>query len=171
LIECELQIKPKLGGTILDNNLNLLQSENSVFKEVFNESSALELQLNIDELQELHTMCLRSANRNYIAQLIAQLVAIRNKFPHHFNSTWKVAKKWSDIVAGRSSQVSKPNPAATHNIETVITSRPTQPIDEIHEMETNNSIQTTTVKKNKTTQCDVRPRIRLHACSIDQSNN
>jgi len=41
----------------------------------------------------------------------------------------------------------------------VITSSPTQPIEEIHEMKTNNSIQPTTVKKNKTTQCDVRPRI------------
>ena len=158
MIECELQIKPKLGGTILDNNLNLLQSENSDFREVLNESSVLELQLNIDELQELHTMCLRSANRNYIAQLIAQLVAIRNKFPHHFNSTRKIGRKWSDIVAGRSSQVSKPNSTATHNIETVITSRPTQNFEEIHEMKTNNSIQPT-VKKNKMTQGDVRPRI------------
>ena len=64
LIDCELQIKPKPGGTILDNNLNLLQSENSDFREVLNENSVLELQLNIDELQELHTMYLRSANRN-----------------------------------------------------------------------------------------------------------
>jgi len=90
MIECELQIKPKLVGTILDNNLNLLQSENSDFREVLNESSVLELQLNIDELQELRTMCLRSANRKDIAQL----VAIQNKIPHHFNSTWKVERKW-----------------------------------------------------------------------------
>ena len=47
-IECELQIKPKLGDTVLDNNLNLLQSENSDFREVLNKSSVLELQLNID---------------------------------------------------------------------------------------------------------------------------
>jgi len=67
LIECELPIKPKLDGTILHNKLNILQSENSDFREVLNENSVLELQLNVDELQELHTMCLRSANRNYIA--------------------------------------------------------------------------------------------------------
>ena len=61
-------------------------------------------------------------------------------------------------MAGRSSQISKPNSKATHNIETVITSRPSQNFEEIHEMKTNNSIQPT-VKKNKMTQGDVRPRI------------
>jgi len=48
LIECELQVKPKLGGTILDNNFNLLQNENSDYREAMSESSVLELQLNID---------------------------------------------------------------------------------------------------------------------------
>jgi len=41
----------------------------------------------------------------------------------------------------------------------VITSRKTQNLEEIHEMKTNNSIQPTTMKKNKMTQGDVRPKI------------
>jgi hypothetical protein len=123
------------------------------------ESSALELKLDIDELQELHTMCTQLANKNYIEQLIAHLTTMRNKIPYCTNNNGKEERKWSDIVAGRSLQASKPNTAATHNIETVITSRSSDPSKETYGMELNSIISSSTVRKEKKNYQDQRPKI------------
>jgi hypothetical protein len=159
LPDCDVEIRLKIECETLNRKSNLTQSEISEIRESLSKSSDLELKLDIDELQELHTMCTRQPNRNYIAQMIAQLETIRNKIPYHPNSMRK-EKKWSDIVAGRNPQASKPNAAATHNIETVITSRPSHPSKEIHEMEINNINQSSNVRKDKKYHHhDGRPRI------------
>jgi len=158
-LECKLEIKPKSECVTSNSNLNLIESGNSELKESLEESRALELKLDIDEPQELHTMCMQSSNRNYIAQLIAQLVTVHNRSSHYTDSKRKVKNKWSDIVAGKSPKISKPNSAATYNIETVITSRPSHPNKEICGAETNNTFQSLIARKEKKYYGDGRPKI------------
>ena len=154
-----MQIRPKIECVTLDCNFNLTYSEVREIRKTLSESSALELKLDINELQELHTTCTRPANKNYITQLIAQLV-IQNKNPYCPNSNRKAVRKWSDIVADRSCQPPKPNSTVIHNIETVITSRTSRSSKETYEMDLSNITQSLTVGKKKTNyHHDGRPRI------------
>jgi len=66
LLEYDLEIRPKIECVTLESNFNLTYSEVREIRKTLTESSALELKLDTDELQELHTMCTRPANKNYI---------------------------------------------------------------------------------------------------------
>jgi hypothetical protein len=89
--------------------------------------SALELEQDISEIQELRTMCTRPLVRNSLALILVQLETVLNKIPCRQKSNSKEERKWPDIVAGRNSHTSGNNSAVTHNIETVITSRSSHP--------------------------------------------
>jgi len=62
-------------------------------------------------------------------------------------------------VAGKSPQISKPNSAATYNIEMVMTSRPSHPNKEICGAETNNTLQSLIARKEKKYYRDGRPKV------------
>jgi len=51
LLECDLEIRPKIECVTLDSNFNLTYSEVREIWKTPSESSALELKLDIDELQ------------------------------------------------------------------------------------------------------------------------
>ena len=126
-------------------------------REPVSEISALELKLDIDELQEFHTMCTWATVRTFISQLTAQLETIRSKIPYCYNSKLKDERKWSDIVAGRNPHVSGNNSTVTHNIATVITSRSSHPSKGAYKMETSKTLHPPTVKKNNRKYQDRRP--------------
>lgn len=62
-------------------------------------------------------------------------------------------------MAGRNPHTSGHNPAVAHNIETVITSRPSHPYKGNYEIETSEIILTTTSRVNNKKHQDERPRI------------
>jgi hypothetical protein len=112
------------------------------------EKIALELELDINEIQELQTMCTRPLVRNLLALIIAQLETVHNKIHCLQKSNSKDERKWSDIVAGRDSHTSGNNLAAIHNIESVITSR------SIHPYKGNNETKTSKIIHSSTTRTD-----------------
>jgi hypothetical protein len=100
------------------------KKNNSMSQSESIENSALELQLDIDELQELHALCTRSPIRNYLQHLITHLDKVRTNYRCCFSSNPEEKRKLSDIVAGRNPHASETTAHATHAIETVITTGP-----------------------------------------------
>ena len=121
--------------------------------------STLELELDINEIHELQTMCIRPFVRKSLALILAQLETMLNKVPCQQKSNSKDERKWLDIVAGRNPHMSGHNPTITHSIETVITSRPSQPHKGNYEMETSETTHSTTLRKNNNKHQEERPRI------------
>jgi hypothetical protein len=113
-----------------------------------NENSALELKLDIDELHEVHALCVRLPIRNYLSHLIIQLEKVRTSSPCCLTSNLNEERKWSDVVAGRNTHASGTNTSAIHNIETVITSGPSHLRIGTQGMDTNKNIQPTNNKRN-----------------------
>jgi hypothetical protein len=124
-------IRLKLVCEALDFKYNVSQSEFSDVKVPVSEG-ALELRLDIDELQKLYSMCMRSTVRSFITQLIACLATVCKIFPDCHKNNLKEDRKWSDVVADRHSHIHEINPAAPQPIGTVITSRPPQHLDKTH---------------------------------------
>jgi hypothetical protein len=110
LLDCDPVIRLKLVCEASDPKYNIMQGEISDDKVSVSEGSALELRLDIDELQEFYSMCTRSSVRPFISQLIAHLENVRKRIPDCHRSNLKEERKWSDIVAGRPTQLS-PNPS------------------------------------------------------------
>jgi hypothetical protein len=107
LLDRDLVIRPNIECVTLNRKFNFTDSKVRKIRKTLSNSSALELKLDTNELQELHAMCTRPANRNYITQLISQLITIQNHIPCRLNNNHqKEVRKWSDIVAGRSPQLS-----------------------------------------------------------------
>ena len=77
-MDCDTEIRLKVKCVTSDPKYKLIQSEIREDRESASESSALELKLDIDELQELYTMCTRPSVKTFISQLITQLVKVRN---------------------------------------------------------------------------------------------
>jgi len=155
------EIRLKFECVVSDIKKKFIHSETRKAREPVSESSALEIKLDIDELQELDTLCTRLSIRTFISQLIIQLETMRTKVPYCFKSNLKEGRKWSDIVAGRNSHVAGSNKTVTHNIETVITSRPSHFRKETQRMNTNKITQPPTVKKVKKKLQIRKPRIAV----------
>jgi hypothetical protein len=119
LLNCDPVIRLKLVCEVSDPKYNVMQSEISDDKVSASEDIALELGLDIDELQKFHSMCARSTVRSFISQLIALFKTVCKDIPDRHRRNLKEERKWSDIVAGRHSHTSNTNPAQP--IETVIT--------------------------------------------------
>jgi hypothetical protein len=130
----------------------VLQSESS-------ENSALELQLDIDELQELHALCTQSPIRNYLQHLLTHLDKVRTNYCRCFSNNPEEKRKWSDIVAGRNPHASKTTAQATHAIETVITTGPSHLRRGPQKKGTNKKIQPTSVRKGQYNQQINKPKI------------
>jgi hypothetical protein len=65
LLDCDSEIRLKVKCVPSDLKYKLTQSERGECRESVSESSALELKLDIDELQELYTMCTRPSVRTF----------------------------------------------------------------------------------------------------------
>jgi hypothetical protein len=59
------------------------QNEAGVSRNEDSVTSALELNLDIDELHELHALSMRTPIRNYLSQLILQLEKMRTNLPRY----------------------------------------------------------------------------------------
>ena len=81
--DCDSLIRLKVECVDTNRKYNLIQSEIKEVSESVSESNALELKLDIDELQEILTMCTQPSVRTFIIQLITQLETVRKK-----NSLW-----------------------------------------------------------------------------------
>ena len=100
------------------------------------EKSALELELDINEIQELQTMCTLPVVRNILASIIVQFETLRNKTHERQKRNTEDERRWSDIVARRNPRTSENGSAAIYYTETVITSRSPHPYEGNCEMET-----------------------------------
>lgn len=163
LVDRDLEIRLQLECIISNKKSELLRRKNithRVLRSERSEKSALDLKLDIDELQELHALSTRSPIRNYLAYLICQLEKVRAS-SHFYTSNKKEERKWSDIVAGRNPQASTASTSVIHNIETVITSGPAYSRIGSQRMDTNGNIKSTSVKKGKMKLPIIKPRIVL----------
>jgi hypothetical protein len=122
------------------------------------DKSALELELDINEIQELQTMCTQPLVRNILASIIVQFETVLNKTHCRQKSNTKEERKWLDIVAGGNPHSSKNGLVAIHNNETVITSRSPHSFKGNHEMETSKIIHPSTTRTDNKHQ-DKRPGI------------
>jgi hypothetical protein len=77
-LNCDSEIRLKFECIAPDLKYKSLQSEVREDREPVSEISALELKLDNDEIEELHTMCTPATVRIYITQLIAQLETLRS---------------------------------------------------------------------------------------------
>jgi hypothetical protein len=158
-LDCDSEISLNIKCVTSDPIYKLIQSEIREDRGSVSESSALELKLDIDELQELYTMCTRPSVKTFISQLINQLETVCNEIPYCHESNPKEKRKWSDIVAGRNPHVPGTNSAITHNIATVITSRPSYYCGVLCRAEASGIVYPSTVKKNSMKHQDSRSRI------------
>ena len=128
-------------------------------RKLVSDEGALELELNINEMQELRTMSMRPLVRNILASIIMHLEIILNKTNCQQESNVKEGRKWSDVVAGRNLQVPDSNLTATGKIETVITPRSLYYCKDNYEMESSKSTNISTTRKNSIKCQDKRPQI------------
>jgi hypothetical protein len=126
-------IRLKLVCEASDHKYNVSQNVSSDVR-VSASEGALELNLDINELQEFCSMSTRTTVRSFIAQLITCLATVCKVFSECHNNKVKEDRKWSDVVAGRPSHIHEINSAAPQPIGTVITSRPPQHLDRVYKM-------------------------------------
>ena len=101
LLNCGLEIRLKVERRTIESTGNYIQNDNRFGSASASERSELELKLDIEELQELHTMCTRSSVRMFLSQFITRLESLFDKIPSYSTSKEIENIKWSDIVAGR----------------------------------------------------------------------
>ena len=117
----------------------LERTHKKITRKLASEKSALELELDINEIQELQTMCKRPLVKNNLVSITVQFETVLNKTHCRQKSNTK-ERKWSDIVAGRNPHTPENGLATNHKTETVITSRSPHPYKGNYEMETNRII-------------------------------
>jgi hypothetical protein len=83
LLDCGLEIRLNVKCKTIDPTGTLNQSERRKGSVSASEGSELELKLDIEELQELNTMCTRSSVRMFISQFITQLETLFEKIPSY----------------------------------------------------------------------------------------
>ena len=103
-------ISSKLAYETSYPKYNMSQGEISAVKVSASEDSVLELRLDIDELQEFFSMCVRPTIRSLLSQLITHLETECKEIPDRHRCNLKEERKWSDIVAGRHPHISETNP-------------------------------------------------------------
>jgi len=98
--------------------------------------SALQLELDINEIQELQTMCTQPLVKNTSESIILQFETVLNKTVGK-----KVTQKKESGRAQWLEEIQSENGlAAIYNTETVLTSRSPHPYEGNYEMETNRII-------------------------------
>ena len=161
LLDCGLEIRLKVECKTTDPTGNLNQSERRKDSVLASEGSELELKLDIEELQELNTMCTRSSVRMFISQFINRMETLCEKIPSYSISKETEKIKWSDIVAGRHPSVPGTNLATAQSIETVITSRSTDyyHYNKVHEAKTSRTNYLQSTRQDISKHRDGRPRV------------
>ena len=101
LLDCGLAIRLKVECRTIEAIGNYNQSDKRKGSVSASERSELELKLDIEEPQELYTMCMRSSVRMFISQFITCLESLFDKIPSYSTSKEIEKIRWSDIVAGR----------------------------------------------------------------------
>jgi hypothetical protein len=155
---------------VLDHTYKRIHNGIKGNRKLVSEKSALEFELDINEIQELQTMCIQPLARNILVSIIVQLETVLNKIHSWQRSNSKEERKWSVIVATRIPHTSGNNLAAIHNIETVIILRSPHPYKGNHEMETSKIIHSSTMRTDNQKHQDKRPGITIwgnsHACGL-----
>ena len=147
LLDCGLEIRVKVECRTIESIGNHNQSDKRKASVSASERSELELKLDIEELQEIHTMCTRSSVRMFISQFITRLESLFDKIPSYSISKEIEKIKWSDIVAGRHLSVPGTNPTTAQGIETIITSRPINYYNKAPEAKTSKTTPSSTSEK------------------------
>jgi hypothetical protein len=109
LLDLDQDIRLKLECVALDHKYKRIHGGIKEDRKSVSEKSALELELDINEIQELQTMCTWPLVKNFLALIIVQLESLHNKFHCCQKSNSKEERKWSDIVAARNSRTSGNN--------------------------------------------------------------
>jgi lysophospholipase L1-like esterase len=159
LLDCGLEIRVKVECRTIESIGNHNQSDKRKASVSASERSELELKLNIEELQEIHTMCTRSSVRMFISQFITRLESLFDKIPSYSISKEIEKIKWSDIVAGRHLSVPGTNPTTAQGIETIITSRPINYYNKAHEAKTSKTTHLQPTRKGILNHRDGRPGV------------
>ena len=159
LLGCGLEIRLKAECATIDHKSNLFNSDSRKSSVLVNERSELELKLDTEEFRELHGMCTRSSVRTFISQFITRLKTLFEKISLYskFRITEKI--KWSDIVAGRHSNVPGINPTTAQSNETVITSKPTHYYNRTCALIASRTTQLQSARKDSTKRQDGRSRV------------
>ena len=103
-------------------------------------------------------MCTQSSVRTFISQFITRLETVFEKIPYS-KSRITEEIKWSDIIAGRHSNVPGINPTTAQSIETVITSKPTHYYNRTCASTTSRTTQPQSARKDSMNRQDGRSRV------------
>ena len=79
MLDCDSETRLKVKCEISNLKNKLIQSETKKVSDSVSECSAFELKIDVDELQELYTMCTPPSVRSFIFQLVIQFDTICNK--------------------------------------------------------------------------------------------
>ena len=158
LLHCGLEIRLKVKCATIEHKSNLFNSDSRKASVLANERSELELKLDIEEFQELHAMCTQSSVRTFVSQFVTRLETLFEKIPLYSKSRITEEIKWSDIVAGRHSNIPGINPTTDQSIETVITSKPTHYYNRTCASITNRTTQLQSAREDSMNRQDGRSR-------------
>jgi hypothetical protein len=81
LLDADQDIRLKFECVASDHKYKRIHRGINNDRKSVSEKSALELELDINEIQELQTMCTRPLVRNFLALIIVQLETVLNKIP------------------------------------------------------------------------------------------
>ena len=98
-------------------------------------------------MREFLTMCTRPLVRDALEAFVEQIETVCKKISCGHPINKEGVRKWSGVVAGRNLYTPVNGSAAPHNIEMVITSRPSQPYKGNHAMETSGIIHSLSTRK------------------------
>jgi len=154
------QLRFKLVCEDLNSNCVIYESEANSIRVPTNES-ALELNLDIDELHGFYYMCTRPTIKSCLSNLITCLNTVRKDSFKDDRGILPVNRKWSDIVAGRSHNTLETFQAITQPISTIITSQSSRYSVPSHELRVRKTFKPSTVGKRKMPPWNKTPTITI----------
>ena len=110
--------------------------------------------------------CTRPLVRDVLEAFVEQIETVCKKISCGHPINKEGVREWSDVVAGRNLYTPVNGSAEPHNIETVITSRPSQPYKGNRAMETNGIIHSLSRRKGIKKYKDERPGIIVKGDSL-----
>jgi pullulanase/glycogen debranching enzyme len=93
LLKLDQDIRLKIECVVLDHTHKKTHSEIKGNRKLVSEKSALELELDINEIQELQTMCMQPLVRNILASIIVQFETVLDKTHCRQKSNTKEERK------------------------------------------------------------------------------
>jgi hypothetical protein len=98
LLDLNQDIRLTMECVVLNHTHKRIYSAIKENRKLVSEKSALELQLEINKIQELKTMCTWPLVRIILASIIVELETVLNNIHCRQKSSSKEERKWSDIV-------------------------------------------------------------------------